>query len=146
MIDTRIKALREKENISQKELAKNLGVSSSTIAMYETGKRNPDSDMLKRIGDYFNVSVDYLLGRTVSHCSPDIFQDYRSRSYRTLLNSILTPAFFKRLIGETTLLTVPLQSFHRLDIGAGLSVFPSIHGRKRNTESVAEFCLIHQTR
>lgn len=36
MIDTRIKALREKENISQKELAKNLGVSSSTIAMYET--------------------------------------------------------------------------------------------------------------
>lgn len=66
MIDTRIKALREKENISQKELAKNLGVSSSTIAMYETGKRNPDSDMLKRIGDYFNVSVDYLLGRTDS--------------------------------------------------------------------------------
>lgn len=63
MISERLKSLREDADLSQKELAKALGVSPSTIGMYESGKRTPDSDMLTRICDFFNVSVDYLLGR-----------------------------------------------------------------------------------
>ncbi|MBM7623658.1 helix-turn-helix domain-containing protein [Sporohalobacter salinus] len=60
----RIKKLRKEKNISQRKLAKILGLSPSTIAMYETEKRKPDSETLQKIADFFDVSVDYLLGRT----------------------------------------------------------------------------------
>lgn len=45
-------------------MAKKLGVSRSTIGMYETGARKPDSEMLEKIADMFNIDIDYLLGRT----------------------------------------------------------------------------------
>lgn len=64
MISERLKSLREDADLSQKELAKALGVSPSTIGMYESGKRTPDSEMLTRICDFFNITVDYLLGRS----------------------------------------------------------------------------------
>ncbi|WP_305153919.1 helix-turn-helix domain-containing protein [uncultured Clostridium sp.] len=64
MISTRLKSLRENADLSQKELAKSLGVSPSTIGMYESKKRTPDSEMLARICDFFNITVDYLLGRS----------------------------------------------------------------------------------
>lgn len=64
IIHNRIKELRNEKDISQRDLAKIINLSPSTIAMYETGKRKPDTDTLQRIADYFNVSVDYLLGRT----------------------------------------------------------------------------------
>lgn len=62
MLNTRIKILRNEKGLSQRELAKMLNLSSSTIAMYETGKRKPDSETLEKIAQFFNVSTDYLLG------------------------------------------------------------------------------------
>ena len=59
-----LKKLRESHCLTQAELAKKLQISSSTIAMYERGARNPDPDMLVRIADFFDVTTDYLLGRT----------------------------------------------------------------------------------
>ncbi|HBV87061.1 MAG TPA: transcriptional regulator [Desulfosporosinus sp.] len=59
-----LKALRSNKALSQRELAKMLNVSPSTIAMYETGQRTPDTDTIKMFADFFNVSTDYLLGRT----------------------------------------------------------------------------------
>lgn len=59
-----IKRLRSSAGLTQVELAEKLGVSRSTIGMYETGTRNPDSEMLEKIADLFNVDIDYLLGRT----------------------------------------------------------------------------------
>lgn len=59
-----IKRLRSSSGMTQTELAKKLGVSRSTIGMYETGARSPDTEMLEKIADLFNVDVDYLLGRT----------------------------------------------------------------------------------
>lgn len=61
MLDEKIKELREKENYSQKELGLKLGISLSTIGMYEQNKRSPSKDMLLKIAKTFNVSVDYLL-------------------------------------------------------------------------------------
>lgn len=61
---TRFKQLRLDANLTQVELAKELGISRSTVGMYETGERNPDSDTLELIADYFNVDLDFLLGRT----------------------------------------------------------------------------------
>lgn len=59
-----LKALRTSKGITQNELATQLKISRSTIGMYENGAREPDFETLELIADYFNVDIDYLLGRT----------------------------------------------------------------------------------
>ena len=60
----RLKELRKKKGISQLRLATELNTTQNTISRYETGEREPGMDELIKIADYFNVSVDYLIGRT----------------------------------------------------------------------------------
>lgn len=60
----RLKELRKKKGISQQRLATDLNTTQNTISRYETGEREPGIDDLTKIADYFNVSIDYLLGRT----------------------------------------------------------------------------------
>ena len=60
----RLKELRKKKGISQLRLATDLNTTQNTISRYETGEREPGIDELVKIADYFNVSVDYLIGRT----------------------------------------------------------------------------------
>ena len=59
-----LKKLREKKRMSQQKLALELNVSQSTVSFYETGDRQPDLEMLKQIANLFDVSIDYLVGRT----------------------------------------------------------------------------------
>ena len=59
----RLKELRENRKLLQEPIAKHLGVTKSTFSRFETGVRQPDASMLVKIADYFNCSVDYLLGR-----------------------------------------------------------------------------------
>ena len=61
-----LKYLRSRENMSQAELAKKLGIAKSTVSMYEVGKREPDFETLEAIADLFNVDMNFLLGRTGS--------------------------------------------------------------------------------
>jgi len=63
-INERIKELREKSGIKQKELAEKLKVSATIISAYEKGKRMPSRKMVEKIAKFFNVSTDYLLGNT----------------------------------------------------------------------------------
>lgn len=65
MIGEKIRELRQNIGLLQSELAQKIGVSTSTIGMYEQNRRDPDTDTLKRLADFFNVSTDYLLGRTL---------------------------------------------------------------------------------
>ena len=58
------KQLRISSGLTQQEIADKLGISRSTIGMYETGAREPDYETLEMIADFFNVDIDYLLGRT----------------------------------------------------------------------------------
>ena len=60
----RLKELRKKKGISQLRLATDLNTTQNTISRYETGEREPGISELIKIADYFNVSVDYLIGRT----------------------------------------------------------------------------------
>lgn len=60
----RLKSLRMMNNLSQTDFGKILNKSANNISQYETGKREPDLETLKIISDYFNVSLDYLLGKT----------------------------------------------------------------------------------
>ena len=59
----RFRELRKEKNMSQREIAAALHMSNSAVAMYETGKRQPDLEALEQIADFFNVDMDYLLGR-----------------------------------------------------------------------------------
>lgn len=61
---TRFKELRESSGYTQEGIANKLGTSRSRIGMYETGKREPDHETLEMIADFFNVDIDFLLGRS----------------------------------------------------------------------------------
>ena len=60
----RLRSLRKKNGITQKQLSSSMGVTERTIVAYETGKMKPNFDALNSLADVFNVSTDYLLGRT----------------------------------------------------------------------------------
>ena len=60
----RLLELRKLAGLSQKELAKILNCSQNMISQWENGTRDPSTDTLKAMADYFNVTIDYLLGRT----------------------------------------------------------------------------------
>lgn len=59
-----IKQLRTEKNLSQSDLASELEISSSSVAMWEIGRRYPSKELYEQIADYFNVDIDFLYGRT----------------------------------------------------------------------------------
>lgn len=65
MIGDKIKELRNRKGLYQQELADIMNVSKSTIAMWETNKREPSSEMLVALANFFECSTDYLMGRDV---------------------------------------------------------------------------------
>lgn len=65
----RLKELRERNNISQVKLAMDLNLNQNSISRYENEEREADYKTLISLADYFNVSIDFLLGRTEN---PDI--------------------------------------------------------------------------
>lgn len=60
----RLKELRKQKKLSQLQLAMALNMNQNSISRYETGEHEADYATLILLADYFNVSVDYLLGRT----------------------------------------------------------------------------------
>ena len=57
-----LKEARLKSGLSQKDLSENIGVAKSTYSLYESGKREPNVDTIKKIASALNVSADMLLG------------------------------------------------------------------------------------
>ena len=66
-----LKKLRISRGVTQSELAKVLGVSPSTVGMYENGQREPNFEIEEKIADYFNVTLDYLRGKSEKNTSDD---------------------------------------------------------------------------
>ena len=56
-----LREIRKKKKVSQLKLALDLSISREAISYYENGKRSPDVDMLARLSEYFDVSIDYLI-------------------------------------------------------------------------------------
>ena len=65
----KLKELREKQGLSQNQLGKHLGFTRSTICQYEKGTREPDYKTLIKLANFFNVTVDYLLGQNTPSAS-----------------------------------------------------------------------------
>lgn len=72
MFSDRLKELRLEKGLTQERFAQELNVSKGAIAMWETGKRTPDIEMLKTISNYFRVSVDELIGNDISSTKKEI--------------------------------------------------------------------------
>jgi transcriptional regulator with XRE-family HTH domain len=63
MLGQRLKQLRADRSINQIQLAQELGVNQGTVGKWETDSRKPDVETLGRLAEYFDVTIDYLLGR-----------------------------------------------------------------------------------
>jgi transcriptional regulator with XRE-family HTH domain len=74
----RLTELREKQGYTQEDLAKLLKVSRSTVSMYEQGKREPNFKMQETIADFFNVNIDYLVGRGNDDNEKILIEIYRN--------------------------------------------------------------------
>lgn len=55
-----LKAIRTNKGLTQKKAAEDIGISARALSLYEQGKRIPRWDMLKRIIDYYGVSIEYV--------------------------------------------------------------------------------------
>lgn len=91
MLKERLSSLRAGTKMTQSEMAKKLGIARTTYAGYENGSRRPDPETLQKLADIFEVSLDFLLGRTddPNPPKPKIFI-----SYGTDLNSVKIPNEF----------------------------------------------------
>lgn len=67
----RIAKLREQRKLTQEELSKQLSISRASLSHYEKSRRVPDYETLNKIADFFNVTVDYLIGRTDDPSPPE---------------------------------------------------------------------------
>ena len=81
---TRLKELRNKANLSQQELSKIIGISKSSINMYERGEREPGLETVGALADYFDVRTDYLLGKTDDTRSPKQAKKYNKLIIQSL--------------------------------------------------------------
>lgn len=71
----RLKAMRADKGITQVQLAAELGVSKGTVAMWETGKREPSFDTVCTLSDFFDRRIDYILGQTEDKSSPKMTKE-----------------------------------------------------------------------
>jgi len=71
----RLKFLREKKGLTQKDVATKLGLEPAAISKYELDMREPNIEALKKLASIFNVSIDYLLGRTSDVYASDADRD-----------------------------------------------------------------------
>lgn len=64
MLYVRMKELREKNNLTQNDVSKILGITRPQYSLYETGKRNIPIKLLMKLANYYKTSIDYIVGDT----------------------------------------------------------------------------------
>lgn len=80
-----LKMLRNNRNISAVKLSEDLNIHRGSLSNWETGRRTPDSEMLLKIANYFNVSVDYLLGNDKNNTDDtDLFNKLKGDNFKFL--------------------------------------------------------------
>ena len=62
-----LKIIRKKKNLNQLKVAMDLNISREALSHYENGKRNPDIKMLRRLSEYFGISIDFLVNGEEYH-------------------------------------------------------------------------------
>ena len=98
--------LRKERGLSQKQVAQDLGISQALLSHYEKGIRECGLDFLVRAADYFEVSTDYLLGRTVQRKPASVSADDipESDEIRHLKGSMINQVNRKLIMNTTTVI------------------------------------------
>lgn len=84
----RIRELRKNRCLTMKQLGEVVDLAESTISQYETGKRQPDNETLLRLGEFFGVTVGYLLG--VEEVKTPILNEKDERDIAKTLETLMT--------------------------------------------------------
>ena len=87
MFAERLNELRKNKGLNQPELAKELNVAKQTVSNWENNNRTPDNEMLIKIANYFDVSLDYLLGRTDNPNCSVLSTNYKGKEIELTINS-----------------------------------------------------------
>ena len=87
----RLRSLRKENNITQQELANKFFITKSAVSKYENGVNTPENKLLQELANYFNVSVDYLLGRSDNRKFTESFSpsDEQLQIKESLLNALI---------------------------------------------------------
>lgn len=84
MVGKIIRKLRQEKGITQNELSNYLGLTPKMVSFYELGERFPPYDIINKLADYFDVSTDYLLGRSEIKNPEKLLIDYSKLSIEDL--------------------------------------------------------------
>lgn len=106
-----LRILRKNKKLTQKKLADDLGLAFSTISMYERGEREPDFETLEAIADYFNVSMNILLGR-------ETLIDFGNDAHDNIMNCCKA-AYTSFNVSENDIISFPVIDDSSLD-----NIFP----------------------
>lgn len=82
----KLKLLRKEQNLTQEELAKVLNYTRTAVSGYESGRNEPSYDVLKTLSEYFDVSIDYLLGKTEDRKSDKLISQEKKEILERLKN------------------------------------------------------------
>lgn len=99
-----LRKLRKSKNLTLDELAENINSTSSTLSRYENGQRVPDLLLLEALANFFNVSIDYLLGRKTNALDLDsLIAQSKSNTLKSTLDikKIIQQEISKQLNKET---------------------------------------------
>lgn len=91
MNGNKLRKLRENKGLLQKQLGDALSISPSTIGMYEQGRREPDNLTLRKIANFFEVSIDYLLDNEKAETK----SEKEAREKDALFNVLRSNGFMK---------------------------------------------------
>lgn len=90
MFGDKLKQLRNSHNLTQKELGEKFNLSQRVIGYYEKNERFPDQTTLLKIAEYFDVSIDFLLGRTdYKHNHDDISKLKKDKDIEEILENTM---------------------------------------------------------
>lgn len=95
MLSIRLKALRMQQRKTQQEIADLLGITRQGYAKYENNLGEPDNSTLAKLADYFEVSTDYLLGRTDNPANTQ--QEKDKAAFQAFANDPELNVFYREL-------------------------------------------------
>lgn len=82
MLPQRLKELRKETGLTQKEIANQIHVGQNSYSNWENGNRKPTAEITSKLAEFFNVSIDYLLGKTDIKNNSDIDEEALEQSLK----------------------------------------------------------------
>lgn len=127
----RLKELRKQKGLTLVELGKEVNLANNTLSRYERGIREPNISMLIKLADYFNVSVDYLIGR-----------EPKSKTVKSYHYYIINEDYTLKKLG----VTAPTSEVPVLDKSEFEALKYSLESNDRLSDSLHDLCRLYYSK